>query len=119
MHDSRSREDLSDLLRSPLEAESDARTRHRGRIRPDRLDPPARGVAPRVVNRWLARFTEWLLDHGGLLDGAGREMAYGKLLNDPVDSFNCMLTAVSFCRNSAHVWLGQDPADGHIIGPWA
>jgi hypothetical protein len=80
------------------------------------------GVAPEVFSGWMADLTGHVLADPMVTGkpGAPRRALRarrGKPLDDLVDSMNCFLTAVSFARGRAHVWLGNDPQDGHIIGP--
>jgi len=71
-----------------------------------------------MFNSWMVDLSRHFLgDDGRVLDNARRNARRGKSLDDLVDSVNCFLTAVAFVRNRAHVWIGEDPADGHIIGP--
>jgi hypothetical protein len=70
------------------------------------------GVSPEVFRGWMADLTRYVL-----ADAAGNLSRRGKPLDDLVESMNCFLTAVSFTHGRAHVWLGDDPNDGHIIGP--
>lgn len=66
---------------------------------------------------WMADLTRHLLTDDLVMDNSRRRACRGKPLDDAVESVICFLTAVSFVRNRAHVWIGDDPADGHIIGP--
>jgi hypothetical protein len=75
------------------------------------------GVTEEVFAGWMADLTRHLLTDGLVMDTSRRKARRGKLLDDLVESVNCFLTAVSFVRNRAHVWVGDDPADGHIVGP--
>ncbi|HEY8750769.1 MAG TPA: hypothetical protein VIM11_22485 [Tepidisphaeraceae bacterium] len=78
---------------------------------------PAIGVPGPVVRSWIAALSGKLLWDALLVEPTGCLMRGGKLFDDVLDSVNCLLTAVSFASNSAHVWVGNIPADGHIIGP--
>lgn len=75
------------------------------------------GVAEVVFTDWMADLTRHLFRDKLVMDADRRCASRGKQLDDVVESVNCFLTAVSFVRNCAHVWIGEDPADGHIIGP--
>jgi hypothetical protein len=74
------------------------------------------GVAEQGFAGWMADLTRHLLADALVMEDC-RRACRGKPLDDLVESVNCFLTAVSFVRNKAHVWIGKDPADGHIIGP--
>lgn len=75
------------------------------------------GVAEEGFAGWMADLMKALLADDLVMDKSRRNARRGKQLDDVVESVNCFLTAVSFVRNRAHVWIGDDPADGHIIGP--
>lgn len=77
------------------------------------------GVPPEVFRGWMADLTRHVLtdDLIPVKTDPLRRPRRGKPLDDLVESMNCFLTAVSFARGRAHVWLGDDPQDGHIIGP--
>ncbi len=75
------------------------------------------GVAEDVFTNWMADLTRSLLTDRHVMDASRRQARRGKQLDDMVESVNCFLTAVSFVRDRAHVWIGDDPADGHIVGP--
>ncbi len=65
----------------------------------------------------MTELTRYVLSDPLIMDAEGRRARRGKPLDDLVESMNCFLTAVAFARGRAHVWLGDDPRDGHIIGP--
>jgi hypothetical protein len=69
------------------------------------------------VQRWIVNAPAALMTDPMLVDGNGTLMHGGKLFDDPVDALNCLFTAVAFSQNAAHVWLGTNHCDGHIIGP--
>jgi hypothetical protein len=75
------------------------------------------GVSPEVFRDWMTDLTKHVLNDDLITDAAGGRARRGKPLDDLVESMNCFLTAVSFAQGRAHVWLGDDPQDGHIIGP--
>ncbi len=75
------------------------------------------GVTEEGFAGWMADLMKALLVDDLVMDKSRRNARRGKQLDDVVESVNCFLTAVSFVRNRAHVWIGDDPADGHIIGP--
>jgi hypothetical protein len=75
------------------------------------------GVAEGVFTGWMADLTRNLLTDDLVMDSSRRRASRGKQLDDVVESVNCFFTAVSFVRNRAHAWIGDDAADGHIIGP--
>ena len=78
--------------------------------------PEVLGTQP-GFHRWMTDLAGHVLADGLIMDKAGRQARRGKPLDDLVESMNCFLTAVAFARGRAHVWLGDDPGDGHIIGP--
>jgi hypothetical protein len=65
----------------------------------------------------MADLTRELLADDLVMEKSRRLARRGKPLDDVVESVNCFLTAVSFVRNRAHVWIGKDPTYGHIVGP--
>jgi hypothetical protein len=80
------------------------------------------GVAPEVFWGWMSDLTRHVLADPLVTGKPGAPLRAlrarrGKPLDDLVESMNCFLTAVSFARGHAHVWQGDDPYDGHIIGP--
>lgn len=75
------------------------------------------GVPGRLVTSWVADIARHLLRDPQLVDPQGVNMSGGKLFDDAIDSANCLFTAVAFAVGTAHVWTGQNPADGHIVGP--
>lgn len=77
---------------------------------------PLVGVHPWVWNGWVVDAVRFLASDPAWLDSAGVGRG-GKLLDDAVDAVLCCAAAVSFAQGQAHVWMGADPTDGHIIGP--
>jgi hypothetical protein len=75
------------------------------------------GAPQQGFHRWMTDLAGYVLADKNITDAAGRQARRGKPLDDLVESMNCFLTAVAFARGRAHVWLGDDPRDGHIIGP--
>jgi hypothetical protein len=69
-------------------------------------------VWPRLVEdvlAWMQNDQKWRV--GNFYRG-------GKMLDDVVDSMICLATAISYAKNSAHVWQdAKQTDDGHIIGP--
>lgn len=78
---------------------------------------PAIGVPAPCARAWIAQVSSALLTDPQLTDNTGTRMMGGKLFDDVIDSVNCVFTAIAFRHDAAHVWLGADPQDGHIIGP--
>lgn len=81
------------------------------------MDRDVLGVAEEGFSGWMADLTRHLLTDDLVMDRRRRQARRGKQLDDLVESVNCFLTAVSFVRNRADVWIGDDPADGHNTGP--
>jgi len=78
---------------------------------------PAIGMDGQVVAGWIGEISHRLLLDTELIDQTGLQMRMCKLFDDAIDSANCMFTAVAFAKNAAHVWVGENPYDGHIVGP--
>lgn len=74
------------------------------------------GLPNTVVGAWIEQTIVKLVSDPMLRNYDGN-LKRGKLFDDIIDAVNCLFTAVAFCQNSAHVWEGSDPQDGHIIGP--
>ena len=75
------------------------------------------GVPGPRVREWIAQLSYTILTDPQLLDSTGKLLRGGKLFDDVIDSVNALFTAVSFCYDASHVWMGCDPEDGHIVGP--
>ena len=48
---------------------------------------------------------------------SGVEGVTGKCFDDAIDSMLSLIAAASFLDGRAHLHQGDDPQDGHIIGP--
>ncbi|MBN9519458.1 hypothetical protein J0H58_13200 [bacterium] len=76
---------------------------------------PCLELAGLNADGWLSRFWDWLSKDEVVVTGV--EGATGKCFDDAIDSVLSLIAAVSFIDGSAHVHQGDDPQDGHIIGP--
>lgn len=69
-----------------------------------------------VIKRWLHQFENWLED-SCCFDREHRIGLTGKAFDDAVESVLSLIAAVAFVDGTSHVHRGNDPEDGHIIGP--
>jgi hypothetical protein len=72
-------------------------------------------VAGIDTNRWLSALWDWLSKEEMIV--SGNEGKTGKSFDDAIDSMLSLIAAVSFVDAHAHIHQGDDPLDGHIIGP--
>ena len=76
---------------------------------------PCPAVAGIDTNRWLSALWDWLSKEEMIV--SGNEGKTGKSFDDAIDSMLSLIAAVSFVDAHAHIHQGDDPLDGHIIGP--
>jgi len=76
---------------------------------------PCLEVAGLNADAWMAPFWNWLVQDRSIVSGA--EGVTGKTFDDAIDSMLSLIAAVAFVNGCAHVHQGDDPQDGHIIGP--
>jgi hypothetical protein len=67
-------------------------------------------------DRWYETFLKQLR-HDNVITDEPAEGRSGKYFDDCVDSFLALMAAVAFVDGIAHVHQGNDPYDGHIVGP--
>lgn len=77
----------------------------------------ALGVPGSWVRLWAAQLASAILTDPKMNDASAKCVRGGKLFDDVIDSVNALFTAVSFCHDTSHVWIGPDLSDGHIVGP--
>ncbi len=76
---------------------------------------PCLDMAGLNADGWLSAFWGWLSKDK--LFVSGHEGKTGKGFDDAIDSMLSLIAAASFADGHAHVHQGDDPLDGHIIGP--
>lgn len=75
------------------------------------------GLDEQTASEWGNAFWDWLIADGHGVEEDGQVIRPGKAFDDPVDSILSLYAAVAAVNGCAHVHMGSDPADGHIIGP--
>ena len=82
------------------------------------LDPFAAETG--IGANWISSvegFLKWMLAEPTWANPDGTYKG-GKLLDDAVDTFICLATALSYCTGKFHIWYDpMAPEDGHITGP--
>ena len=76
---------------------------------------PCLEVAGLNVHDWLSSFWKWLTTEQVIVGGI--EGVTGKSFDDAVDSMLSLIAAVAFVDGNSHLHQGENPLDGHIIGP--
>jgi len=69
-----------------------------------------------TCERWLSSFFDRLKEDLVVTDDPA-EGRSGKKFDDCMDSVLSLTAAVAFAEGKAHVHQGDDPEDGHIVGP--
>ena len=66
-------------------------------------------------DNWFGAFWQWISqDENVVRNGKG---VAGKCFDDAIDSMISLIVSASFVSRLAHVHVGEDSNDGHIIGP--
>jgi hypothetical protein len=76
---------------------------------------PCLEVAGLDADEWMSAFWGWLSKDRLVVSGV--EGKTGKCFDDAIDSMLSLIAAASYVDGHAHVHQGDDPMDGHIIGP--
>jgi hypothetical protein len=76
---------------------------------------PCLEVAGLNAEAWFSSFWKWLsADQFVVSGGVGTT---GKCFDDAIDSMLSLIAAASLVDGHAHVYQGDNPQDGHIVGP--
>lgn len=71
-----------------------------------------------AIDELLDRMWRFFAKDAHLTRGAGEHgVVVGKAFDDAIDSALTLLCATSLADGFAHVHIGNDPADGHVVGP--
>lgn len=74
------------------------------------------GLPEDKITCWQNQFAKWLISDQ-TLDAATKIGLTGKKFDDAIDSVLSLSAVVGFVEGHAHIHLGDDSKDGHIIGP--
>jgi hypothetical protein len=79
---------------------------------------PCLNCAGLDTDEWFESLWNWMLsEHGRVRCDHTNEGKTGKCFDDAIDSMLSLVAAAAFVDGRAHMHQGDDPADGHIIGP--
>ncbi|MDZ4849990.1 MAG: hypothetical protein SGI77_11950 [Pirellulaceae bacterium] len=74
------------------------------------------GATDKLVASWTSQLQDWL--EQSVCFDRNRQIGFtGKAFDDSVESVLSLTAAMAFADGNAHVHWGNDPEDGHIIGP--
>lgn len=74
------------------------------------------GLPEEKITSWQNQFKEWLISDKTFNDVTKIGLT-GKKFDDAIDSVLSLSAVVGFVEGHAHIHLGDDSKDGHIIGP--